>query len=222
MTHNNVLLCMLLPMKQHILALSLALALPSFAGTSAKQEIAPAPPAEPSLWSWFAGASGGYLFDYDEPFYSAHVGVDTPWKVATADVALYLEVGYTEPDESYDFLRQERFDIENEIIPVTLNVKFEREIANNLNAYLGAGAGVAFVDTKVRVDGDRASDDDTVFTGQVFAGLVYNVTPSFEIFSGARWIYFDDTDAFGDEGDFFGLQDLGDDWLVEAGVRFNF
>ena len=210
-------------MKRSILLLSLALALPAFAGTSAKQEIAPAPAPEPSIWQWFAGASAGYLLDNEEAFYSAHVGVDTPWNVAGANVALFLEVGYTEPDQSIDFIRQTQFDVENEIIPVTLNVKFEKAFTDKFGAYLGAGAGVAFVDTKVKAFGDSASDDDTVFTGQVFAGVVYNVTPSFEVFGGARWIYFDDADVFGAEGEALGLGDLGgSDALLEAGIRYNF
>ncbi|MFT3991866.1 MAG: hypothetical protein QM680_10705 [Luteolibacter sp.] len=222
MTQNKANCYAVNAMKRITLLLSLAFALPAFAGTSAKQEIAPAPPSEPSIWRWFVGGTGGYLFDYEEPFYSAHVGVDTPWKVATADVAFYLEVGYTKPDYSVDLFRQLDFDVEHEIIPVTLNVKFEKALAGNLSAYLGAGAGVAFVDTEVRGFGGRDDDSDTVFAGQVFGGLIYNVSSNFEVYSGVRWIYLDDTDAFGDAGKNLGIQDLGDDWLVEAGVRFTF
>ncbi|MFT4176737.1 MAG: hypothetical protein QM627_08770 [Luteolibacter sp.] len=209
-------------MKRSIALLSLALALPVIAGTSAKQPIQPPPPEEPGLWRWFVGGTGGYLFDHDEAFYSAHVGVDTPWKFATADVAFYLEVGYTEPDYRVNWFRQIDYEIEHEIIPVTLNVKLEKALAGNLSAYLGAGAGVAFVDTKVRSIVGRDSDDDTVFTAQVFAGLIYNITSNFEVYGGARWIYLDDSDAFGAAGKALGLQDLGDDWLVEAGLRYTF
>jgi len=202
-------------MKRSILLLSLALALPAFAGTSAKQEIAPAPAPEPSIWQWFAGASAGYLLDNEEAFYSAHVGVDTPWTVAGAKVALFLEGAYTKPEETFEGLRQFDTDVETQIIPVTLNVKFEREIVGNLSGYIGAGAGVAFVDTDSHNElfGDDSINDE-VFAGQVFAGVVYNVTPSFEVFGGARWIYLDDSEA---------LQAVdNEDFVFEGGIRYNF
>jgi len=203
-------------MKRTTLLLSLALALPAFAGTSSKEVIAPAPAPEPSIWQWFAGASAGYLVDNEEAFYSAHVGVDTPWTVATANVAFFLEVGYTKPEETFNGLRQTDIDVETQIIPVTLNVKFEKAIVGNLSGYIGAGAGVAFVDTDVHEDlfNNDASINDEVFAGQVFAGLVYNVTPSFEVFGGARWIYLDDTDAL------FAVDN--EDYIVEGGLRYNF
>ena len=202
-------------MKRSILLLSLALALPAFAGTSAKQEIAPAPAPEPSIWQWFAGASAGYLVDNDEAFYTAHVGVDTPWTVGGATVSLFLEGLYTKPEETFSGLRQTDLDIETQIIPVTLNVKFEKAIVGNLSGYIGAGAGVAFVDTDVHDDifGDSSINDE-VFAGQIFAGVVYNITPSFEVFGGARWIHLEDSDALSAvENEDFGF---------EGGLRYNF
>ena len=202
-------------MKRSILLLSLALALPAFAGTSAKQEIAPAPAPEPSIWQWFAGASAGYLVDNEEAFYSAHVGVDTPWTVGGATVSLFLEGLYTKPEDSFDGLRQFDVNVETQIIPVTLNVKFERQIVGNLSGYIGAGAGVAFVDTDVHDDifGDSSINDE-VFAGQIFAGVVYNITPSFEVFGGARWIHLEDSDALSAvENEDFGF---------EGGLRYNF
>ena len=47
------------------LLLPLLLAAPAFAGTSAKQVVAPAP--DPCLTTWFAGASVGYLTEFEEP-----------------------------------------------------------------------------------------------------------------------------------------------------------
>ena len=39
---------------------------------------------------------------------------------------------------------------------------------------------------------DSESDDDTAFYGHIFAGLVYNVSDTFEVFGGARYIFMDD------------------------------
>jgi len=226
----------------------LLLALPAFAGTS-KEVIAPAQ-TEPSLWSWFTGASVGYLTELEEPMYHLHLGADTPWKVAGWDIALFAEVGYTEKDDSFQVDRRDLniiaeapggnqgggnqgggggnqgggggggniidVDTELRIIPVTANVKFERALTGNLNAYFGAGVGMANVDFSVSAGGVSADDDDWVFCAQVFAGLVYNVSPAFEVYGGGRWLYFDDASLFGAD------LDMDDDFLIELGARYNF
>jgi opacity protein-like surface antigen len=193
-------------MKNTLLLASLALALPAFAGTTATQVTTPAP--EPSLWSWFVGGSVGYLVDADEVMYNGHIGVDTPWNLGGWNVALFLEGGYTQIDE-----RVAGVDVETDIVPVTFDVKFERPLTGNLKAYVGGGLGAAFVDVSAPA---MASEDDTVFAAQVFAGLNYNFCPSFEMYGGARWIYCDDVRVNGAD---YGL---GDDWLLELGARFNF
>ncbi len=108
-----------------------------------------------------------------------------------------------------------------EIMPITLNVKFERQLTGGLNAYFGGGLGMARVDLSADVGriGDF-SDDDWVFTAQIFAGLSYNVTQNFEVYGGARWIYLDEADL-SDNDMSVGL-DLEDDWLFELGLRYNF
>lgn len=124
-----------------------------------------------------------------------------------ADIADYGRYGST----GYDL----------EIMPITLNVKFERQLTGNLNAYFGGGLGMARVDLSVDVGslGDF-SDDDWVFTAQIFAGLSYNVTQNFEVYGGARWIYLDDADL--SDGGGTATLDLEDDWLFELGLRYNF
>lgn len=113
-------------------------------------------------------------------------------------------------DTDYDF----------DVMPVTLNVKLERPITGNFNMYFGAGVGVALVDLSFGVDNYDFSDDDWVFTGQVFAGVNYNFNPNFEVYGGARWIYIDDASLSdnGISGDF----EIDDDFLFEIGARLNF
>jgi hypothetical protein len=103
-----------------------------------------------------------------------------------------------------------------DIMPITFNVKLERPLTGNLNAYFGGGLGMALVDLSVDTGPASFSDDDWVFVGQVFAGLNYNFTPNCEMYGGARWIYFDDADFGG------ATLDLDDDFLLEIGVRYNF
>lgn len=203
---------------KNIIAIALLAATPVFAGTSAKMPVPP-PPADPCLFTWFAGGSVGYLVDFEEAMYTLHVGTDTCWNVGGWDIALFGEVGYTEKDERIlepNLTAPIYTNLDLEIIPITANIKFERALAGNLNAYFGAGLGFSRVDISV----NTASDNDWVFTAQVFAGLVYNVSPQFEVFGGARWIYFDDADLT--IGGVPGSLDLGDDVLLEVGARYNF
>ena len=204
------------------------MALPVFAGTSAKQVIAP--PANPCLMSWFAGASVGYLTELEEPMYNVHVGVtNSCWMIGGWNVSAYAEVGYT--DTSWSEIRSGssskaiiypvKEDIDLTLVPITANIKFERPLSGNLNAYFGAGLGMAWVDCDVTRRSEiigtvHMSDSDWVFTAQVFAGLSYNVSAACEIYGGARWIYYADPGLFGDN------QNLDDDWLLELGARFKF
>jgi hypothetical protein len=205
----------------------------AMAGTTSKEVIAPSPAPEPSLWQWFAGGSVGYLFDYEEEMYHLHVGVDTPWNWGGWRSAIFLEAGYTENEESVVIIDPTApptavfttsLNSEFSMVPVTLNFKLEREIAHNLNFYFGVGAGVAFTEFDSSASfftGPVAfSQDDEVFYAQVFTGLNYNVTDSFEIYGGARWLYLDDSEVTGLPAG--GVAGFEDDFLGELGLRFNF
>lgn len=124
---------------------------------------------------------------------------------ALSDVA-----DFTPYDTSYDF----------DVMPITLNVKLERQITGNLNMYFGGGLGMALVDLSFEIGNNDFSDDDWVFTGQLFAGVNYNFNPNFEVYGGARWIYYDDA-SLSDNG-LSGDLEMDDDFLFEIGARFNF
>lgn len=238
---------------KNILLLPFVLTLPAFAGPSPSQ-----PPAS-ALYTWFAGASVGYLTEFEEPMYNMHVGTDTGWNLGGWNVALFGEIGYAGKDEDwsgrsdynmmtsdsesddFDFEDGDSFDLGDlesllsdiadftpydtsydlDVMPITLNAKFERQLSGNLNAYFGAGLGVARMDLDVDFGGGLdISDDDWVFTGQIFTGLNYNVNQDFEVYGGVRWIYYDDASFSGD--DISGDLEVGDDYLFELGARFNF
>lgn len=207
-------------------------------------------PPPPSLYSWFAGGTVGYLLENEEEMYTGHLGVDLPNQLGGWDQAIYLEVGYFELDgcvnvsstqsdissKYYSGFEDYAFEYGNgracfdlEVIPVTLNYKLEKQVSQSLNAYLGIGAGVAFIDAEVRAGVMKDSDDDTVFYAQAFGGILYNVSPTFEVFAGARVIYFDEPDftLFGtsidlDDIDDYGYEVHNTDFLLEVGGRINF
>jgi opacity protein-like surface antigen len=191
-----------------ILTILLVLALPVCAGTPAKQTIAPCAP--PSLVSWFSGASIGYLTGSEEPMYNLHVGVSNScWALGGWNIAIFGEVGYIQKNEGY--LEQRpggslNVGYELLFLPLTCNVKFERELADSLNIYCGAGVGAAWTQIELNIHGRKLSDSDWVLATQVFGGVNFNVTPNIDIYGGARWIH----------------SSLGNDCLLEIGTRYKF
>ncbi len=187
-----------------------------------------APPAPSCLWSWFSGGSVGYVSgDWDEEIYTLHFGAEYKCPGSNCSQAIFLEVGYTEKDTTIGTSSVPggptsiSYDLEAEVIPITLNYKYECALTGNLNWYVGAGVGIALVDLSVDAGNGNTSYDDTVLYGHLFAGIVYNVSESFEAYLGARYIVMDDPSLTGvsmldDEAT------LDGDIHFELGGRFNF
>ncbi|NWK55749.1 outer membrane beta-barrel protein [Verrucomicrobiaceae bacterium N1E253] len=210
----------------------LALAATAQAGEDYSAKAPPVPVAEPCLWSWFAGGSGGYVDDIDNDMWTLHIGKEYKCPGSNCSHAIFLEVGWTSWDEGdsvYDYGDTSNpypnydLDYDFDVIPITLNYKYECQLTNNLNWYIGAGAGIAIseIDVSVSNGNGNFSDDDseTNFYGHIFAGLVYNFTESFEMFGGVRYLYMDGTD------DLLGVDVPGvldDDFFYELGARWNF
>ncbi|QJE94253.1 outer membrane protein [Luteolibacter luteus] len=154
---------------------------------------------------WILGGGVDYLVDAEEAFYNGHFGYDFG-----NGSALYIESGWTGEEETTVFPVLANIDVD--IVPVTLNYKYQYNFTERLGFYVGGGLGASNVDVNVGALGD----DEWVFTAQAFAGLVYNVSSSFEIYAGARYIWMDDVSLFGTNID--DLDDVG----VGGGIRFNF
>lgn len=174
----------------------------AFAGEPATTTYTPAPAPVSDLYTWFVGGSVGYLIDNEEAIYTLHVGA----KVAQSGPithSLFLEGGYTEFDESF---------VTSEIIPVTLNYKLDYNFTDAFSLYGGVGVGAAFIDNETF----GFSDDSVELTAQAFIGVGYDVTSNFQIYTGARYIWVDDSNFFA------APIDIGDDVAVELGLRFKF
>lgn len=198
------------------LLLSLFLAVPAMAGTNEIVTESPPPQITQDTWSWFVGGSAGYLLDYEEDMYTLQFGGRSPWMVGGWTVAFFGEVGWTENHDAFDGYgplgAASSGDLD--IVPMTGNVKFEKSLNGPFSLYAGGGLGIAYVDAHYETLGGKRHTDDWIFTAQAFAGIAYNVNDNFEIFGGARWVYFGDTDWSG--------VDLDDDVLLEAGLRYHF
>jgi opacity protein-like surface antigen len=166
----------------------------------------PEPAAAMQHQGWFLGGGADYLFDAEEPFYNGHLGYDFG-----NGSSLFLESGWLGQEEEPSFLFP-FFTADVDVVPVTLNYKYEYLFTETFGLYAGVGAGASNVD----VSAPFVSDDDWVFTAQAFAGVVFNVSPNFEIYAGGRYVWLDDVDLFGTR-----IEDL-DDFGAGAGIRFNF
>lgn len=189
------------PITQALLALIAAT--PVFAGVS-EPTPAPAPTTYSSeMYHWFIGGGGDYLFDSEEDYWNAHFGYN--FNDASA---LFVEVGWVGREDDFG---GGTADID--MVPITLNYKYEYEFAENWSWYIGAGLGAGNVDVELP---GGVSDDDWNFVAQAFTGIVYEITPSFEIYAGFRYLWIDDTTILDEDVDNL------DDWGIGAGLRFNF
>ena len=189
---------------KHIASIvALGLSTTAFAGETTTTATYSAPASEaPSLWTWFIGGSAGYLLGSEEEFYTLHLGM----KIAESGPvshSLYIEGAYTELTA---------LGVDSEIIPVTLNYKMDYYFTDRASFYAGAGAGAAFVNNDVL----GFSDDSVELTAQIFAGFGYDVTSNFQLYTGARYVWVDDSELRG------GAVEIGSDIGLELGMRFKF
>lgn len=220
----------------------LTLASLAHAGEDYSSKAAPIAAPAPCLWTWFAGGSGGYVDDIDNDMWTLHLGKEYKCPGSNSSHAIFLEVGWTSWDEGDSFIddyydngftsssrapsKKVNVDYDFDIIPITINYKYESQLfnLNRLNWYVGGGLGVAIssidIDTS---DGFSDDDSETNFYGHLFAGLVYNVSDRFEIFGGARYLYMDGTDDVSVGGMKYDIPGvLDDDFFYELGARINF
>ena len=205
------------------------------------------PPAETTTqsaaWQPFVGASGGYLTDLEQAMVHLQAGLQIQGADGASRHALYLEVGWTADDADFSNLpppgivgaRSERAEIDMNLIPVTLNYQYTLALTERLNVCLGAGAGIAIVDSSQDWSWTQAvpppnntgggSDDDTdvAFYGQIAASLEYEVSSSLVVFAGVRYILMDDEHIPVNVATAPDYQaGIDGDLLIELGARFSF
>lgn len=202
------------------------------------------PVAGGGLWEWFVAGTAGYLTDLEEGMYGLQFGMEYQAPAAKGTHAVFLEVGFTGDDASYSYVpapgiaggRTENAEIDLNIIPITLNYKYQAPITDRIGFYAGIGLGVAILDSSYDWNWSQVvappapwsgggSDDETDvrFYGDVFAGLSYDASESFEIFTGLRYIFMDETER---AIDVTGAADyklgINGDLLIELGMRYRF
>ncbi len=183
----------------------------------AGQTVSVAPTPSSDCGDWFAGASFGQFVDSDARaftseseidlnMYTFHVGRTLNQQLLGCDLASYLEIGLLEGDANYEG------PVDVEIVPITLNLAAERELFAGIKGYATAGIGYAFTN----IETGPVSFGDGGFYAQTSLGLSYDVTPNWEIFGGARYLFLDNVE-FGQPN-----TSLDNNVGYELGLRYNF
>lgn len=231
-------------MKTSALMLTAGLVLASSCAQAGPTYTTPEPPSSEGTWEWFAGGSVGYLTDLEDQMYTLHLGAEYKKPNCRGSHSIYLEVAYAQDEDDFSSTpppgmaggKTVKAAIDLDIIPITLNYKYEAPLTDNLHWYLGIGAGIAILDSSYDWSWTQAvappnhqgsgnqDTDDVQFYGHVFSGITYEISDSFEIFAGVRYLFMDEQDvkittlpslpyyAAGIDGDV----------LVELGIRYNF
>lgn len=177
------------------------------------------------------GNPGGLLPDVDDieigdldfDLYSLHVGRKLNDQFLGCDTSVYFEIAYLDGGlniSSYSAQLEEdvSLGIDLDIIPVTVNLKLERQLFGNLSAYASAGLGFAYTEASMSGMGQNMSSDDIEFYSQISFGLTYHVTEKWDVFGGLRWMNLSNMD-FGTE---IPLELVDDQFAWEFGARYNF
>ena len=199
----------------HTILACLAIAATVHAGPyNTPKDVIPPPPN--CFWTWYGGGSVGYLTgDCTDEMLTAHIGAEFDCR-GKCTQSLFLEIGYTDiektvqhrwndpecPDGWVDDYKHGddnlfTLNLTAEIIPITLNYKYECELGGNWRWYVGAGAGIALVELDATDGYITESWDDTVFYAHFFLGVSVRITSKFELFGGVRYIYMADANLSG-------------------------
>ena len=105
---------------------------------------------------------------------------------------------------------------------VLANLYYDFDLGGRFKPYIGAGAGVGFVDVDYSPSATPIiQDDTTAFAYQAMAGVAYQVTPATALFAGYRYRATTDVEV---EASLFPAEfDVENSAsIVEAGIRFAF
>ena len=237
--------------KIHTCLVAIALVTAAQAGT-------PSPTQSPEiqgsgLWQWFVGGSIGHLTDLDHGMYDFQLGMEYRNPVDRTSQAVFLQVGYTHYDVDFQYPQIPPYipggpippipagaptgsaSIDLQIIPITVNYKYEAPITGNLNYYVGLGLGCAVINytddwswyqpTAPPFPHGSGRDEQTDIRpyGELFGGFSYNVSDSFQVFSGMRFICMNNVDySIPVPGSSRYNVGINHDFLFELGAHYRF
>lgn len=72
------------------------------------------------------------------------------------------------------------------------NYRFTLPLAERLAVYAGAGAGITYLEARLRSEFGDGTAKDGVFTWQAFLGAEYYILPNFSVSGGYRYQNYDD------------------------------
>lgn len=124
---------------------------------------------------------------------------------------LYGELGYVRSETNFLGLN-----LETDWIPITFNVAYDCEVAERFACFVGGGVGVSWIESEIESPLFPVDEEDLAWTGQLFAGLSFEVCDE---------VWFDATARYLLVGD-FGIGGLSvgtaEDFSVGMGLRVRF
>jgi|GEM_PF-2085419 len=149
----------------------------------------------------YVALSGGYLLDTETEFYGFRIG-----SVLSSDEvnAHHIEVDILTISAPEDYQGVD-------LLPIQLNYRFTRKLADTVSLYAGAGAGGVMISR-----GGSSHSDDWAWALQVFGGAMYHLNAQFSLGGGMRFIHFSDVTS-GSQS-----KDIGNDTGVELFAAYSF
>lgn len=199
---------------------------------------------QPCLWTWFAGAGvdSGERYRFGNAFggsewastkdsaeYDLQLGAYSPWNPGGFKIGFFIQAGWEQGTssqsgvESLAPLVTGDLRAKTDVIPVTLNVIFERPIVGGLNVFATLGAGPAFTHfhySATYSDGTSSAGgkDSVFFYPQASLGLSYDFTRNLSIYADTRWIGLDGkVNYLGNQ-----VEDFRSTLTYEGGFRWKF
>jgi opacity protein-like surface antigen len=161
--------------------------------------------------------------DLDFDLYSLHIGQKLNQSFLGWDTSVYFELAYLDgsmgvgaySDDLGGFVG---LGIDLKVMPITANIKFERQLWQKLSVYATGGLGFAYTDLSASGLGQSFSGDDIEFFMQMSFGLSYEVVENVDVYGGVRWLRLSDMDF----GTNIPLELVDDQFAWEFGVRYHF
>lgn len=148
----------------------------------------------------YVGTSVGYFVNDEFVLTSVQIGHQVGDRLRDAlTLEIEAEFGYGSTSE---------MGVDLSLMPIMFNTKFSGRLNPGMRAY--AGAGLGFCRMKATYLG--YSMTDTSFAMQALAGLRFDLSKSFSVHAGYRYLRVFDVFGAGD----------ADDSTVEIGMRYNF
>lgn len=160
---------------------------------------------------YYARASAAWFEPVEDDVFDGDLGTLVAVGRNFGAHSVELETGYVVLSESPG-----PFDLDLEIVPVTVGYRYNFKLSDKLTLGLAANTGVAVTEFEIASPFGKASDDDTVWIASGGVRLNYALTQALAVSAGYRYLHVDDLEYFN------GLTlDDAHTQVIELGLEFH-